>query len=1649
MRNPESIGGRAAAQGIDYEERVAAWSFTQLLASGSVQRFGLNAEWRTTAVWMQAPVAAGDVVLEHSGGGAIYLQAKFRKARVALNSSADGLLVQVLSQFAQHYFGSKNASPTSDNPWSRPFDSTRDRFVLVVPSTVGVLTAQQLAGVLNQLREPDAWRNAKEKFNAAENTLIKTLTAAAKVALSSTGMSDPQGEAFLASVSVMCLDLSDDSAGAAEARLTLESSVLPENAVTSGAATWDVLRQIAREANRGGLRLTVLDVAAKLQAVGISLRAPRAFGRSIDQLKRITDKNLKRLHRYAELRVSAEHPIEIPRNCAKVLRGSLTENRVVIGKPGAGKSGVIYQVCRQLIDEGRDVVLLLADDLQASSERPLREVLGLDADLPEVLAAWFGEQSGHLVIDALDAARDAKIAQQLRSAMELVIAEKSRWRILASVRRFDLKHSPETKELFPGNAVPDYQDAEFNDTAHFDVPELSDSELQYAGQQNVLVGTLLKAARSHAVSYSLLRQPFNLSLTCELLRARVAVAQIVPFDSNTALLDRFWNHRVTDSQPRGSEREAVLSGMVDELVKHLAMRIRDERSLSNRALVAELLACNVLDQAAFEDGEIRFSHHLLHDYAVSRLLFRSHDTAELVEKLTARPELSVYARQSLLLHFDYLWDGDPSRAEFWNTSLTLLRSTLPLVARILSTECAVMNIGIWQDFSPLLQAVESGDETASMMLRFCVSGFLDIEEVDKLRQVGPVWTKLAVHLSERLVAFHWQVHLLLFKLVPDRGLSDVRLAPDANLAARLLAQTLLKKARPDERLGPDFLTALRVLCQTADAAPAETDAALRPLLEKRFAEEYGDRVYWVLAEKMKCLVRVLPELVRDFYIAVFANETAAEGWDSLGNSKIMPMQIKRSDNYNLARHRLHGDFAVFFHAAPVEATVAVVRFMPLFRAREHPRASGEKDVRRSFRFRNRSCHLVEDFSSIWAADSSIGIDDAVAVVRALRNGWVDLAKAGKFAELERIFDVLAKQAELAVLWRTLLDAGARVPDSLGIRISALLAERAILLGMDTHHPATSLLGGVFKHLSKTERAKIERAIVGLPKSRWKDRDGKIHTEDTWRGRYLNQLNPRLMVTKGAKELRRTMLNKKQLRENEPPFRSWGGTSSVEWADYVPSLRGVDLKTPPHLAAREWENKLRSFERSDGKKLTVEGIDAFWPQLLGAYEFVVTNPPAGLHRDVAALVWAHLVSAAEAIVSSGVMPTLAERRSLLLGIIRRAATDPKPELQPDSEASFARGPSWGSPNPRIDAAEALIVWPRETRQIDDGIRAVIRALAADQHPAVRFQIASSCNALYEVDQSFMWELIRDRTAKEQNAGVWTGLLSVIDRIAPGHHDEAAALFTEFLRRFPRKEDAPRDPADIAVAGLGNLFIRYGHHQASACVLNMIREPVVNAHDLGRLCHHFRDTLAVGLLSDSSDYQRALHQRGVDFFLQLVRSARVALDRLMALDKAGTRPPENDFRSILQLLDGLNMQVFFASGAHDAKKSGDPDDGPPPPIRAFWQETKPIIDELVSLPSAHIAYHLAETLEYLIPADPAEIFRCIAKVVANSKADGFAHESLAVGVISRIVERYLADYSALFTKQKDLMQDLLQVLDTFADVGWPEARRLIRNLSRLYR
>src|SRR5438552_11059982 len=141
---------------------------------------------------------------------------------------------------------------------------------------------------------------------------------------------------------------------------------------------------------------------------------------------------------------AAHSEIKIHRKVTEILavsaeRGSL----VVVGEPGAGKSGALHDFVEQLEKDGREFLFIAVDrlSLAAGSLGQLRTDLGLDHELLEVLRNWHSERPPLLIIDSLDAARGEAAGNVLRDLIGYVSGQLPKWHVVASVREFDLRYS--------------------------------------------------------------------------------------------------------------------------------------------------------------------------------------------------------------------------------------------------------------------------------------------------------------------------------------------------------------------------------------------------------------------------------------------------------------------------------------------------------------------------------------------------------------------------------------------------------------------------------------------------------------------------------------------------------------------------------------------------------------------------------------------------------------------------------------------------------------------------------------------------------------------------------------------------------------------------------------------------------------------------------------------------------------------------------------------------------------------------------------------------------------------------------------------------------------------------------------------------------
>jgi hypothetical protein len=100
------------------------------------------------------------------------------------------------------------------------------------------------------------------------------------------------------------------------------------------------------------------------------------------------------------------------------------------------------------------------------------------------------------------------------------------------------------------------------------------------------------------------------------------------------------------------------------------------------------------------------------------------------------------------------------------------------------------------------------------------------------------------------------------------------------------------------------------------------------------------------------------------------------------------------------------------------------------------------------------------------------------------------------------------------------------------------------------------------------------------------------------------------------------------------------------------------------------------------------------------------------------------------------------------------------------------------------------------------------------------------------------------------------------------------------------------------------------------------------------------------------------------------------------------------------------------------------------------------------TAGTTHRLIEFLNEALDADPGRAVHYAAKIAAAGSRDGYQYDSMAISEVVTLVEGALANHRSAVSGG-DGLQDLLELLDLFADQGWPAALSLVWRLDEVYR
>lgn len=390
--------------------------------------------------------------------------------------------------------------------------------------------------------------------------------------------------------------------------------------------------------------------------------------------------------------------------------------------------------------------------------------------------------------------------------------------------------------------------------------------------------------------------------------------------------------------------------------------------------------------------------------------------------------------------------------------------------------------------------------------------------------------------------------------------------------------------------------------------------------------------------------------------------------------------------------------------------------------------------------------------------------------------------------------------------------------------------------------------------------------------------------------------------------------------------------------------------------------------------------------------------------------------------------------------------------------------WGWPSPRLDAARGLPFLALRMEKAEKAVTSALRKLCCDPSDPLRLNLADRLTALERPAPKLMWELLETFIAKERRFTVLAAIVHSLGWLWAREPDRVLQNLQLIARRAIEKAPPSHDIHGTLAHTFLFHFLRTGHSACEAFMGDLIAECDSEraAKALTRQLHACRASgwLTIGDAVTPDSKGDAVRARTWGFFSKLLFCAQAKLqDAREALQQLGSdaRPDDEHVRTLIakrdrtaRLVDGIAMQLFFGSGAHDDKNN---ERITPAQARRFWEEAAPLFSGLATELHPHTAHNIVQTLYHLLPYAPREVFLLATQSIRSSAAAGFQHESLAVGDVVKLIQRALADFRDLFRsdtgQESECLAALLEVLDLFVEAGWAEARQLTHRLEEIYR
>ncbi|MFC5623644.1 hypothetical protein [Algoriphagus winogradskyi] len=1570
------MSGRGTSAGVLFQAEVGAYAAALLITERPLSRLGDNLPGKPLKIFMESPTAVDDVNVI-TNKGLVYFQAK---TSLSLSDNPQSELGSVVDQFVRQY-----REGVHDGYKAREMDVSRDRLVLVVSENAPATVRNDLREALIRNRTGAATALPANLKNALDR--FEKLIASVWFREEGTVIISAKSQEILKLCSVAVLDSNQKQ---------IVTDALREVVKVSGdeSVLFKLLSQWAVEASQngtGGQR----DAIMRFLQGQISMKEPPSFQSDVAKLTGYSKKVLIRLERFTKIKtekgeVSFSRPVS-----SVVLAAAKTGSLAITGDPGSGKSGIIHDLSIELSKDALVVTLTVESNI--SDLDVLKNEIGLEHSVIEVLKNIPLDTKGYLILDALDATRGG-IAESTYKKLIEEVSLLPNWLVIASVRTFDLKLGLEWKRLFKGTIPnPVFSEPSFRTVRHVHVPLLGEAEINELEAKSPTLKIALTAGGTKMAN--LAKNPFNLSLIGELISEGLPPKSLSKVETRSELLSKYWEERMGDLGLPGT---VAFKKYLDLILNERSVDIPEtEIPIDASTIIQEVLARGIL--VTEQTRRIAFRHHILFDFAVSRLILEP-SVPKAISRLSKIEGAGLLIAPSLEYWLEHLKHSQPA-LEYWMIVGSLISSdqTDPVI-RVEVARIAVQGIIRGDDLSELAKVL-SRPELEYKKAIIQIAGALSTYGINE--ETSETWSKMISGITDITEPYQLQSLKVITHL-----LINSRLSPIAIEAVGKVSRALFDEISKDDRLVQWLSSSIiPFVAKTYKTDPEGSKQRLDQIFADDRFKKFGYFEVPALADQVGNLAALDNELVAKIYRRVYAGgEFSADHTTTMGSpSWILGLNSNAAQDFQMAEYVLRSGYLKLLNQSPIAGIRALGAAIDAKERSWHT----DPDVEYPVSYRDGKRAFKDDNFGFLYWEDDFDSDRDENICQIFQN-WAETADESLLKEIP---DILLGETAKSLAWRLLLKIGAKRAEVLGRIMWNSAIDILLVSSMNNQRDAIELIVATYLFVSEADRRDAEAKILAY------DFDHTVipeyYSKQTVFSVFSAIGESNLVSSEARNYLKmateeKTNVIESELTEKDPLFVSQpnketkiaGTTSDME---IISGLSG---------AIRAMLNE----------KPDIEDADLFW-ETVDKLSVLIDAQVSERFEELAPEIAGTYAKALGKALEAGWVPDqrLEEVISRLITLSKHST----PKTYEQTEVDFERFPAWSGNSVRVEIAEvigSLIKVPALWPKIKD---CYLELVFSDPHPAVRMQAIIRLRGLWDTDRNALWEIAGKFVDLENNRSVLGYGASELAFLRSAAVEQIEPLFLKLAEKKVSELGSKTD-----VSSTISYFALVKGCPDSIAVLNKWKSefknneiPILNA------LFSLREYFAVGYATGQEQYV-LVRKNVISFLWELIEElepfiANWPTDRVATAEEI----------SALKLFTAIGQQLYYAVGYREGvflsleqKK-------------VFLNEYGPLISKLNTLGSPKTVHDCLQILEKFIVADPEKCFDLISEaMLRKSGVSKYEYEPMGAMLFVKLVGLFLADYRYIFTDTIRRNQ-LIECLAVFVDAGWPDARRLFKSLPDL--